>query len=425
MRFWLRINILVLALLIVACSESNSPEQKTDKGPSTMQKSVKRGVAFGKSDCPWFDTDLTLLTPAISWSYNWSEQPQDEMVDVWFDVNGLDFCPMAWNGNYNENRIRNYVNTHPNCKYLLAFNEPNLKDQANMTPQHAAMKWPALKALAQELNLKLVSPAMNYGTLPGYGDPIKWLDEFFACDEVSLDDISAIAVHCYMAAPGAVKSFIESFDKYGKPIWVTEFCAWESNIHSQEDQIKYMCEVLHYMEQSERVERYAWFIPRAKNDGYPYMQLLTYEQPIQLTKAGQVYCGISSFDKSAWLDGLKEVSAADYVQLSSDAIQVRPSTRSNHLMLYSLIAKQAVTYQIYLQDNVSTMTINYSSPYEDSKILLYDDDALQTIVDLPRSGDNSQKWSSIDVPIPLAKGEHTLRIDGYDGNVNIDSFIFK
>lgn len=423
------VNIIIgaVCLFLSACTKTSNeptPVPEQEYTPSEMQKSLKRGVAFGKGDCPWYDEDLSLMSPALSWSYNWSEQPQDEVISAWFDANKMDYCPMAWNGNYNANRLRNYVATHPGCKYLLAFNEPNLKDQARMTPQQAAAQWPALKALAQELNLQLVSPAMNYGTLEGYSDPIKWLDEFFACDGVSVDDVSAMAVHCYMATPGALKSYVERFAKYNKPVWVTEFCAWEAYaIHSEEDQIRYMCEVLHYMEQSSLVERYAWFIPRAKT-GYPYMQLLTDEKPIQLTNAGKVYCGISSMDTTAWLDGLKEVSAADYIQLSSDAIQVRPSSRSNHLMLYSLSAGQKVSYQICLTKEVSTMTIHYSSPYTTSQVLLYHNDALQTMVDLPKT-EEASGWGSVDVPVSFAKGDHVVRIGGYEGDANIDGFIFK
>ena len=69
-------------------------------------------------------------------------------------------------------RIRTYKATHPQCEYLLAFNEPNLTDQCNYTPQQAAVQWPRLKELADELGMKLVSPAMNYGTLGGYSDPV-------------------------------------------------------------------------------------------------------------------------------------------------------------------------------------------------------------------------------------------------------------
>ena len=87
-----------------------------------------------------------------------------------------------------------------------------------MTPSKAAELWPSVVDLAKELNLKLVSPAMNYGTLAGYSDPIKWLDEFFAQPGVSIDDIDAISIHCYMANPQALRNYVAMFYKYNKPI---------------------------------------------------------------------------------------------------------------------------------------------------------------------------------------------------------------
>ena len=422
-RIATNILLVTLSLFFTACEKT--PEKPTDdSGVGKMTKSSKRGVAFGKADCAWEDADLPLLTPAISWTYNWAEQAQDEIIANWFDVHNVEFCPMAWNGNYSADRIRTYVMAHPSTKYLLAFNEPNLTDQARMTPQQAAQKWPALKQLAQELGLRLVSPAMNYGTLSGYSDPIKWLDEFLACEGVSIDDISAIAIHCYMASPGGLQAFVERFMKYGKPIWITEFCAWEDYaIHSAEDQMKYMCQVLHYMEQDPHVERYAWFIPRAKS-GYPYMQLLTGESPFELTDAGKVYCGISSFDKSVWLDGIQWVSAVDYIGLNAISIQVRPSTDSEHLMLNLFKAGEATEYQIYLGKNVTTLNIRYTS-VNTSQLLVYIDGVLQTMVDLPPTGSDLQTWSNIETTLSIMEGKHTLKLEMYDGMLNMDSFKFQ
>ena len=81
-----------------------------------MPKSAKRGVAFSFTQA----TDLPLLSPYISWDYNWGNTPTDEAA-LWFDANEMDFCPMCWNGNYSADRIRAFVAAHPKTKYLLAF----------------------------------------------------------------------------------------------------------------------------------------------------------------------------------------------------------------------------------------------------------------------------------------------------------------
>ena len=302
---------------LVACSPSEPTVQKTG---AHMARSAKRGVAFNFN----YVSDLPLLSPYITWDYNWGNNT-NENAALWFDANEIDYCPMCWNGNYSADKIRAYVAAHPNTKYLLGFNEPNLTDQANMTPAQAAALWPPVVALAKELNLKLVSPAMNYGTLAGYSDPIKWLDEFFAQPDVDINDVYAISVHSYMASPSAVQSYMERFRKYGKPVWVTEFCAWDPLPASAEVQMDYMCTVLHYMENEPLVERYAWFIPRYTNkNNDPHMQLITNEVPGELTDAGKVYCGFSSYDTQTYLT-TEWIPAGSYCAAEGTAPNVRPN----------------------------------------------------------------------------------------------------
>ena len=383
-----------------------------------MARSAKRGVAFNFN----YVSDLPLLSPYITWDYNWGNST-NENAALWFDANEIDYCPMCWNGNYSADKIRAYVAAHPNTKYLLGFNEPNLTDQANMTPTQAAALWQQVVELAKELNLKLISPAMNYGTLAGYSDPIKWLDEFFAQPGVSLDDIDAISIHCYMASPQAVKNYIAMFEKYNKPIWLTEFCAWEDYaIHSEEDQIKYMCSMLNHLEQNTNVARYAWFIPRYKS-GFPYMPLLTYSAPYALTDAGKVYCGFSTFDKSVWLRTDKAINASQYVAVSSEDIQVRPSTDGDGLMLSAIMENQYVDYQIYLAETSSTISIRYAA-YGKTEIALWDDDNPIALATLTATGSMSN-WATCEVPLTLDKGKHTLRLEVQSGVANIYRFQIK
>lgn len=404
--------ILGVVLVLCACETPPSIQPKDEGVANQMHKSPKRGVAFNFSVAE----DLPLLSDAISWDYNWGND-QNSLAASWMDQEEIEFCPMCWSGSYNADRIRAYVATHPNTKYLLAFNEPNLKDQANMTPSRAAELWPPVVTLAKELNLKLVSPAMNYGTVAGYNDPIKWLDEFFAQPGVSIDDVDAISIHCYMASPQAVKNYITLFEKYNKPIWLTEFCAWEDYaIHSEEDQITYMCSVLNHLEQNTKVERYAWFIPRYKS-GFPYMPLLTYSAPYALTDAGKVYCGFSTFDKSVWLNTAKSINASQYIAVSDEKIQVRPSMDGDGLMLSTMRENQAVDYQIYVPENTSTIALRYAA-YGKAAVAIWIDGEPQAITTLSATG-SMTTWGTAEIPMTLDKGKHTMRLEVSTGVVNI------
>lgn len=127
-----------LALALAACSAGSSDEQPTAQ--PVQARSGKRGLAFAFQTT----TDVSLLAPGCSWSYNWSPD-QDASFDQAVTDAQMDFCPMAWNGDFDSDRIRAWVKARPDCRYVLAFNEPNLTDQCNYAPAQAAAKYPRLR----------------------------------------------------------------------------------------------------------------------------------------------------------------------------------------------------------------------------------------------------------------------------------------
>ena len=393
-----------------------------------MARSAKRGVAFNFN----YVSDLPLLSPYITWDYNWGNNT-NENAALWFDANEMDFCPMCWNGNYNADKIRQFVAAHPKTKYLLAFNEPNLTDQANMTPAQAAAIWSPVVALARELNLKLVSPAMNYGTLAGYSDPVKWLDEFFAQPGVSIDDIDAISVHCYMASASALQGYIEKFRKYNKPVWLTEFCAWDPKPSSAEVQMDYMCAALHYLENEPLVERYAWFIPRytSKNND-PHMQLITNEIPGELTDAGKLYCGFSTFDRETYLN-TEWIPAGSYCAISGATPNLRPATDTHlsgldwPLMIKNIAPGMTQEYKVVLTKETAQFMIR-TAGYTDALVRVFVDNEEVVTTTVARTG-GSDNWTTTSCALSEAqqpsKGCHTVRLEWLSGNILFSAFSFK
>ena len=318
--------------------------------------------------------------------------------------------------------------------HLLAFNEPTLTDQCNYTPQQAAEHWPALKALADELDMKIVAPAMNYGTLANYGDPIVWLDEFFTL--VPLDDVDAIAIHCYMGSASALKSYVERFYKYDKPIWMTEFCAWEQHISNVQAQMNFMSEAIAYMEADPKVEKYAWFIPRTNGglDSYPYMQLLTKTQPFQLSELGQVFAGLSSLDKSVWLSTQNYILPNTYSAVNSqesigqDGLlsipHLRPTTDSSgELQLADFSANQWVEYQIDAHKQLSVLRVRYAS-YANAELEISLDGEKIADGAFERTGDASV-WNTAEIPVDVPQGKHTLRVTVKSASLYINWFKFE
>ena len=405
-----------------------SPGENVDNAIKQLPKSSKRGVSFGFS----FEEDVALLAPAISWSYNWGNAPSDRFNTL-FNQYGLDYFPMIWNGSFDSDKIRAYKAKNPQCEYLLTFNEPNLTDQANMTPQQAAEHWPRVKALADELNMKIVSPAMNYGTLANYGDPVKWLDEFFTL--VPLSDVDAISIHCYMGSAGAMKSFIDLFRKYEKPIWMTEFCAWETHIGNISAQMGYMCDAINYMECDPVVERYAWFIPRASGpvDSYPYMQLLTKTDPFELSDLGRVFAGLSSMDKTVWQDTENHILVQNYSNICNSDSQngtfvtgplLRPTTdTSGDLEFYNFVSNQWVEYQIDATNDISKIRLRYSN-YSNSTCVVFVDGIEVATIEFPRTGD-TKIWDKVENTLNIPKGKHTVRLKILQGNICLNWLKFE
>lgn len=436
--------ILILCLGLLSCNPNVLvPEPDPDPEPgdtsvvpvpdpssvvSRMPKSAKRGVSFSFAQV----TDLPLLSPYISWDYNWGNTPTDHAA-MWFDANEMDYCPMCWNGNYSADRIREFVQAHPKTKYLLGFNEPNLTDQANMTPKQAAELWPPVVALAKELNLKLVSPAMNYGTLAGYSNPVKWLDEFFAQPGVSIDDIYAIAVHCYMASSSSVQGYIEMFEKYNKPIWLTEFCAWDPVPGSVKTQMDYLCAVFNYLEQKPQVERYAWFMPRmsGKVESVPYNQLLTHDYPAELTELGKMFCWFSPMDTTVWLKADRPILAHEYARVKNTNMPLRPSTdtevlaktHGEGLMITNFSVGQELTYQVYVPTNATKVSLRYCG-YSNSICELIVDGKSQNYIEMPRNG-TTDSWAETSINQPLSAGCHTITLSLFSGSCYLSAITIQ
>lgn len=290
-------------------------------------KSAKRGVGENQFSLA---VELDAVKPGVSWYYNWANTPSAGVSGQVEAYEGIDFVPMCWNANYNADKIREYVKTHPECKYLLGFNEPNFTQQANMTPEVAAGHWAAVQALARELNLKLVAPALNYSPNAPYQDPCKWMDEFVAL--VGPDAFDYTAIHVY-GGYGVLTDLATKFhDKYGKDVWVTEFCYWpeagnQNSSVTPSTQINFMTQALEWLETTPWIHKYAWFKAKGgynSNKGPNYGLIIPqsgYDER-RLSPQGMVYCYMSDFDREVWNAVGTEFPAVDYV--ASNAIELYP-----------------------------------------------------------------------------------------------------
>ena len=396
---------LAMALTIFgnACTPAE-PASETHSYTLRQAKSAKRGVA--QNNWAMAETDIPNLAAGMVWTYNWGSGKPSATVGALLQQSDVEFCPMAWNNRYDEAGLKAAE------KWILGFNEPNLTDQCNMTPAQAAEYWPAVVAIAQAAGKKLVSPAMNYGTLEGYHDPVVWLDEFFAQPGISLDDIDAIALHCYMPSAGSVQQFIERFRKYGKPIWLTEFCNGNGSSISETAQLTYLCETLNMLEQHDMVERYAWFMGRGGFNSRWHNNLLDTQAPFGLTNLGKVFVNFPTFDKSiVYAQG--EVIPAEQYCYADGPVHLQPSTDGGVLDVTDFKAGCEVRYRVNLPAAGSyKLKIRYQTYMPNTLILGVGDNYFE--LSLPNS-DSSWATESFDIDFPAGAFDLKLKARGNAG----------
>lgn len=236
-------------------------------GSGNPPHDCKRGIA-------WPGNSLTNaeVSSQLTWWYGWSLSVQGVGA-------GLEFTPMISGGGHNATEDSKAI--RQDAKYLLGYNEPNFFEQSNMSAAQAAADWHTVEAVAKAHNLKIVSPAVNFcgddknKTGPCHDtNPVHYLQTFFeACQGCQVD---YVAVHWYNCDGASLKSYLDMFKQFNKPIWLTEFaCAYggDTSVAGQE---KYMREAIPILEARSDVFRYAWFsadpIPNARllnADGSP------------------------------------------------------------------------------------------------------------------------------------------------------------
>ena len=402
-----------------------APAEDVSGAVMRLPRDPYRGVGFGFRN----REDVLLLDPAIGWSYNWTTHPRPEIEELFREL-GHDFFPMVWSGlsDAGEQNIRDFIARNPHIRYIQAFNEPMLTDQANLTPTQAAERWPRFRNLANELGLKIVSPSLNWGTMPGFTDANVWFDAFLAHPNVSLDDIDVISVHSYAGMFG-LKYFINRFRRYERPIWVTEWNQWYGT-ESAAQQMAFMSQSIQLMQADPMVTRHAWFYPRAGTrppNSPPFMDLLDRNQPPGLTPLGEVFVNLSSQDRTIWQSIDNHILLAHtYTNTSASETEfrmngtivlgppARPTTDdTGHLELHNMRLGQWVEYQIDVTRPVSIIRLRYANFIASSIEVSLNGDVVSTVA-LPYTG-GDRIWNTATADISLPQGRHTIRLRVTEG----------
>ncbi len=287
----------------------------------STSKSPKRGVAFDLANA----SDLSALSPGVSWWYNWASTPNAGVPSNYVAAYGMDYYPMLWNSSFNVSTVESFILANPQIKYLLVLNEPNVSGQATCggastycQPAAAAALWPQFEAIAQSTGVQIVGPQITWGTDPNYSNPVTWLNAFYSAYESANSGrqprIDFLGFHWYDYGLDAQLTTLAQFDK---PFWVTELANW----HSQNDgaqittlaaQETQMTSMVSDLEGRGDVFRYAWFTGRVSPD--PHFSSLLAGTGV-LTGLGQEYINLpySAPAKAVLIDSGSTSTQSSYV----------------------------------------------------------------------------------------------------------------
>ena len=236
------------------------------------------------------------------WNYSWGMQRIGAQPD------NMEYLPMAW-GAWKSTDLQANLKKHVvpqikagRVKRFLGFNEPDKKDQANMSYTDALKYWPALEAL----DIPLCSPAcanpegIDDDSVQGVTGT--WMRDFMQEADRRGYRIDYIGTHWYGSPdPDSFKrKMVRIYEKYGqRPLLITEFAPadWSAktpagNRHSPEQVLAFMKEVLPWIEAQNWIAGYAWFSFETK-DAVGTSSAL-FDEHGKLTACGRYYASVTA-----------------------------------------------------------------------------------------------------------------------------------
>lgn len=220
----------------------------------------------------------------FSWYTDWSPDP------LW-SPNGKGladarFVPMIW-GKADLTTANIKALKDAKSGYLLGFNEPDNKDQSNLSVTEALKLWPKL----MKTGLELGSPACTTDETLGKGS---WLNKFMTLAEKKGYEVDFVAVHYYTENPSIAdfKKFLKDVQKeYDRPVWVTEWALvdWNNQDRFSTKEIAAFADAaIRMMDGLDFVKRHAWFGAYDGGDGW-HVNTQLFDANGDLTKVGQAF----------------------------------------------------------------------------------------------------------------------------------------
>ncbi|MEP2776394.1 MAG: glycosyl hydrolase [Luteolibacter sp.] len=245
---------------------------------ASAEGSRKKGLCITVKQNSWAEK---LRKLNCKWFYSWGSNIPEGIPE------GVDFTPMIygyWGGKEGLAKAGERAK-EAGIKELLGFNEPDKKNQSNMSVEKALKVWPLL----MDTGLRLGSPACTH-------PDDEWMKAFMDGVKKRGLRVDFVTVHSY-GGPNAdqfAKRLAHINKMYGKPLWITEFAVgdWDAkspqaNKHKPGEVLKFMQQILPRLDKMDFVEKYAWF-PAGQNSNALGTSAL-YDNKGNLTRLGECY----------------------------------------------------------------------------------------------------------------------------------------
>lgn len=366
-------------------------------------RSQKRGVCANRLEAE----DFRALAPGVSWWYNWHfKAEQTPPPGVTFD-----YVPMVWGDDPDSLAgLEAYLQANPKPRRVMILNEPNLKDQAFISPKRTAEVYKLAKAIADRYGVPVDGPHMSLGSATEASitafDPIEkkevtytymvpFLQAFL--HYVGDTEVPGIGYHAYGDMNEIRWSVGEMYKQFGKPLWVTEYAKWDAP--DMDAAVEHLMQATDLLERTEHVHGYAWFKERADN---PHISLLT-QEPGKLNPLGEAYVAMPVHDADLYYRIPGRLQAERYVTMQdadiyptkdTDGLAKMTTTKERGELKYNLYVERAGTFDVTLRVSGEPGQIQFGVAGR-----------VAATVTNPGNG-----WQDLTTRIKLPAGAQTLRI---------------
>ena len=218
------------------------PPKKDDKEPAKTPSKPSKGSdtsSGNKAGLAYNEADLCQGFKGASWAYNWVSQPGGDIPS------DLEFVPMLHDMTQPFTSVWQTEAAAQNAKHVLAFNEPDIPEQAGSSigsAQQCAEDYKSTFEKGAPKGARYGAPAVTSSLEPGKG--LDYLGQFMkACSDCKIDFIT---LH-YYGQPDQFDYFeryVKDAKKFGKPIWMTEYGLSSGSDADQAKFIKQATELL-------------------------------------------------------------------------------------------------------------------------------------------------------------------------------------